>query len=58
LEQAYAATSKWSTLRPELKYLKHAARCYLAGKPPLARDAYPHLLPTLDNPWVNPLFDV
>ena len=53
-EQVCKGTSIHSELRPELKYIKHATRCYLGGKPPLARDAYPHLLPNVDNQWVHP----
>ena len=54
-EQVFQGSSRYSAARPELKYLKHATRCYLGGKPPLARDAYPHLLPNVDNQWVHPL---
>lgn len=52
-EHTTQGRSRWSAQRPELKYLKHAARCYLAGKPALARDAQPHLLPCFDNPRVR-----
>ena len=38
---------------PELRYLNFVLRVYLAGKPQLARDAFPHRLPILDRPFVS-----
>ena len=46
-------SSSWAVKLPELRYLHFALRVYLAGKPQLARDAYPHRLPIIDRPYVS-----
>jgi hypothetical protein len=54
-EQCEKGTSRLSAARPELRYIKHAARTYLAGKPERAADARPHLLPHFDHQRVRNL---
>jgi hypothetical protein len=54
VDQLAKGTNRWPAPVPELKYLKHCLRVYLAGKPARAADAHPHMLPALDRPLVRP----